>query len=151
MADNGHGGYRTPSQPAAVSGPGAHSARTDRGPKQYELTGGGYGDAQAFADQQSAAPLSAPAGAPGSTAPAGLDLSSIVPLGADSQMQDVPVTDGAAEGPGAGPDALGVGMDPLKEEARSVAPYLATMIRIADSDGASPGFKRYVRQIIHNL
>lgn len=150
MAD-GHGGYRQPSHPAAVSLPGRESSRTDRGPRQVDVTGGSYGSSQEFQQQQSAAPLKAAAGAPGGPPPAGLDLSGLTGLGDPSSMPNVPVTDGAAAGPGGGPDILGSRIDPMKEDAQAVAKYLPTMIEIADSDGASPAFRKYVRQIIQNL
>jgi hypothetical protein len=150
MAD-GHGGYRTPSNPAPVSGPGAHSARTDRGPKQHEITGGSYGSSQEFQAQQSAAPLAPPAasGANGAPAP---DFSSLVGLGAPSAMPDVPITDGAAAGAGVGPEAMfGQQIDPQSEEARAIGRHLSVLIEAADGPDATPGFKRYVRQLYANL
>ena len=56
------GGYRQPSKPAAVSGPGALSARTDGGPgsaKQpvQRIPGVDYGEQKALTEQQQAAPL----------------------------------------------------------------------------------------------
>ena len=151
MAD--HGGYRTPSHPAPVSGPGAHSARTDRGPKQYDVTGGTYGSSQEFQAQQAASPLSAAAGAPGGTpAPAGPDFSSLTGLSAPSQMPDAPVTDGAAAGAGVGPQAIGLQPDnPARDEARALGKYLPILIQQADADGATPAFKAYVRGLIRNL
>jgi hypothetical protein len=147
-----HGGYRTPSHPAPVSGPGAHSARTDRGPKQHDITGGSYGSSQEFQQQQSAAPLSPPAGSPGSTAPSGLDPSALTGLSAPTTMPGIPVTDGAAEGAGVGPEAMfGKPVDPNTEDARALGKYLPVMVQVADSDGATPGFKKYVRQILASL
>ena len=60
--EGGHGGYRQPANPAAVSGPGASSARTDGGPGNQRQplrvpTGGRYGEAKALEDQQRGAPL----------------------------------------------------------------------------------------------
>jgi hypothetical protein len=153
MAD-GHGGYRTPSHPAPVSGPGAHSARTDRGPKQQDITGGSYGSSQEFQQQQAASPLApaSPAGVNGAPAAGGPDLSSLVGLGAPSAMPDVPITDGAAAGPGVGPDAMfGQQIDPNTEEARALGKYLPVMIEIADSEDSSPGFRKYVRELYANL
>ena len=142
MAEGTHGGYRTPANPAPVSGPGAHSARTDCGPKQHDITGGSYGSSKEFAEQQSASPLAPPSSAGVNGAPAGPDLSSLVGLGAPSSMPDVPITDGAAAGAGVGPDS---------EEARALGKYLPTLIEIADSADSSPGFRRYVRQLYANL
>lgn len=151
--DPGHGGYRTPASPAAVSGPGAHSQRTDTGPKRAEIHGGSYGSSQEFAQQQAASPLSAPTGAPGSVAPpTGLDLSSLTGLSAPTSMPDTPVTDGAAAGAGVGPEAMfGQQVRPDSEEAQAIGKYLPIMVQIADSDGATPAFKKYVREIISNL
>ena len=69
------GGYRAPARPAAVSGPGALSARTDGGPGNARqpirvASGGPYGQRQALTGLQAAAPLAAGAVAPG-TASAG--------------------------------------------------------------------------------
>ena len=68
------GGPRQPANPAAVSGPGALSQRTDGGPGNQKqpvrvASGGAYGERQAAVAQQQAAPMaaggSAPAGGPG--------------------------------------------------------------------------------------
>jgi hypothetical protein len=74
-----HGGERVPSKPAAVSGPGRFSARTDGGPggsgnANLVAPGGDYGSRQQLEAQQSAAPV--PVGgtvpqAPPSQAPQG--------------------------------------------------------------------------------
>lgn len=67
----GSGGDRTPANPAAVSGPGALSQRTDgpitTNPSNAEqarqpvrpIPGGTFGDRQGSIDQQSAAPMAA--------------------------------------------------------------------------------------------
>lgn len=146
-----HGGYRQPANPAPVSNPGRESARTDRGPRQMDVTGGSYGSAQEFRAQQSAAPLAPSAGAPGGAPAGGLDLSALVGLDAPSTMPDVPVTDGADEGPGATTAALGLPADPDREEARALGRWLPTMIRIADSDEATPSFRQFVHRVIQNL
>jgi hypothetical protein len=63
---NGHGGPRTPSSPAPVSGPGALSKRTDGGPGAKQPvrvpTGGAYGDATQLAQAQAGAPMAASPG-----------------------------------------------------------------------------------------
>jgi len=142
-----HGGYRQPSNPAPVSGPGAHSQRTDRGPKQHEVTGGSYGDAQAFADQQSASPLSPPSGAPGSTASAPLPMPT--GLGADSEFPDQPVTAGADAGLGPGMAEAGIAPQQQDAELRAkLGPALPALMRMADSQYATSAFKEQVRQLI---
>jgi hypothetical protein len=146
MAD-GHGGYRQPSNPAPVSGPGAHSQRTDRGPKQHQITGGSYGDAQAFQQQQSASPLSAPAGAPGSTAPSPVQMPT--GLGADTQHPDQPVTAGADAGAGPGMAEAGIAPQQADAELRAkLGPTLPVLMRMADSQYATDAFKEQVRQLI---
>jgi len=61
MADEG--GYKQPSNPAPVSGPGALSQRTDGGAVEgltqpaQAYTGGAYGNNKSTMDQQTAAPL----------------------------------------------------------------------------------------------
>ena len=56
------GGYRQPNKPAAVSGPGALSARTDGGAGSStqpirRIPGQQYGEGKALVEQQQAAPL----------------------------------------------------------------------------------------------
>jgi len=67
MADQ-RGGYRKPTNPAPVSGPGALSQRTDGQPARY-TAGMAYGDGQDFYDLQTQAPMSG-----GQSSPASLPL-----------------------------------------------------------------------------
>lgn len=92
-----HGGYRAPSKPAPVSGPGALSQRTDT--PEARVSGLGYGEN---------GPLNAAASSlpDGSSAPA-RPAPAIVPLGAPSQRPSEPITAGAPFGPGPGPGAGG--------------------------------------------
>ena len=76
MADRGRGGPRQPAQPAAVSGPGALSARTDggAGSKRQPIraaSGGNYGEHGALESQQQGAPLPDESGGSGGGASAG--------------------------------------------------------------------------------
>lgn len=93
------GGYRAPANPAAVSGPGALSQRTDGGQGQpvTPVSGLGYGENGAVNAMQGAAPM---ADVSDTRAP------TIVPLDAPTQMPQQPVTAGAAAGPGPGPEVL---------------------------------------------
>src|SRR5690242_16800121 len=100
---NGHGGQRTPSNPAPVSGPGALSARTDGGPTsqpQMVASGGAYGDRQEMESIQGGAPMAA---APGTPRPPALTEPTAYP--------EEPITAGAAMGPGMGPQAAGIKSD----------------------------------------
>lgn len=102
-----HGGYREPAKPAAVSGPGAMSQRTDSAATQpvRVAAGGGYGDRAASVAQQQSAPLAAGGGAPVAS-PSGLAAGSSPPQlpspFGPSNRPNEPVTAGAALGPGAG-------------------------------------------------
>jgi hypothetical protein len=89
-----HGGYRRPSKPAPVSGPGALSKRTDGGPSQPAMEVGGfeYGGRQDFEDIQGGAPMAASDPLPAPT-----------PLFAPSERPTEPITAGAPVGPGPGP------------------------------------------------
>ena len=103
---NEHGGYRQPSNPAPVSGPGALSERTDGGaidgvkpatqsPKY--MPGLGYGKGgENMANEQSAALAGDPT--PNIPAP--------VPLSAPTQRPNEPITAGVDFGPGPGSEAL---------------------------------------------
>lgn len=96
------GGYRKPSNPAPVSGPGKLSQRTDGGPTQGAkyMAGGKYGEGQALMATQTAAPMAGGTAVPtasmnGAAAP---KLMSILEAG----NPDTPLTHGLPYGPGAG-------------------------------------------------
>jgi len=113
MAD--HGGYRKPTHPAPVSGPGKYSRRTDGGPAQVMSAAPdqAYGaqkaqlDAQRVAPMAGTAPLPAPA-TPGAGSEGGMPAYSGPAFNAPSQRPDEPVTHGVDIGPGAGSDILGL-------------------------------------------
>ena len=145
------GGYRQPSSPAPVSGPGALSKRTD-GPAGggsqpvRAPSGGAYGDRQELEQLQQAAPLSAsPGGDAG--APGGADVTAdLVGFGAASQMPDEPITAGAAAGAGPGLEALGLPNQP-GDDMRKLAMYLPVLEHMASQPGASKAARNLVRQL----
>ena len=97
---NGHGGKRTPRNPAPVSGPGALSKRTDGQPAQY-VSGLPYGEGQEFYDLQQQAPMSQSGNVPRPTRASGsAPMSTPTPLFSPTERPDEPVTSGAAYGPG---------------------------------------------------
>lgn len=105
-----NGGYRRPTNPAPVSGPGQLSQRTDGGPQQVQadMSGMPYGENAEFNTTQSMAPMSASPSARSPRASAQQAKSagggmSATPLFAPTQRPDEPVTAGAPFGPGAGP------------------------------------------------
>lgn len=89
-APEGRGGYRAPSNPAPVSGPGALSQRTDGGPTQSAkyISGLPYGQGQETYSNQVAQPLAgnpfssmgeptplmAPSSRPGEPIQSGIDI-----------------------------------------------------------------------------
>lgn len=138
MAENTHGGYRKPANPAPVSGPGAHSARTD-GQVISTAPGQGYGDAKQQALQQQTAPMGSATPLPTPPPPAAGPASQPVPTAppyagggiADPTAQpDQPVTHGVNLGPGAGADALHLGPYGPTD---SVAPAQGDMTKLLTS------------------
>lgn len=129
----GEGGYQAPGTPAPVSGPGALSQRTDvQAP--MPMTGGAYGESQYMDEIQSGADMFAdPMGA----AP--------TPLLAPSQRPDLPVTDGAAIGPGRGVEA--VRGDEALAEVRGISPYLPMMEKMAARPDSPRAFRALVQYV----
>lgn len=143
------GGYRQPSNPAPVAGPGALSRRTDGGPGAKQPvrvpTGGNYGDATQMMKLQQAAPLAASPG--GDTAPpAGIQLPQGVDFGAGTEQPDTPVTNGAALGAGAGMEALG--LTPQKDDdLQRLVQYLPVFEHLANQPGSSKAARNFVRSL----
>lgn len=148
MAD-GHGGYRKPTNPAPVSGPGKYSRRTD-GQPTMDIPDAGYGEQSNFRSIQSGAKMANQPQVPQSSQGSG-QASPIVGLGAPSQMPDVPVTAGSEYGAGPGPEALGLPQDLNQLDAQDLQKYLPTLIDIAQRDDTLPGVKNWVRSIIATL
>src|SRR5437763_4140801 len=102
---NGHGGSRTPANPAPVSGPGALSKRTDGAQPKVQLPNAKYGEQSSFQQAQSAGPMAQDPGLGGSTPlPSPGNVPDLTPLHAPTERPDEPVTAGAAQGPGVGPE-----------------------------------------------
>jgi len=135
---NGHGGERTPANPAPVSGPGALSARTDGGPTQGMMVapGGAYGERQEMEAIQSGADMQGGGG--GTSAPTPL------PLGAPSANPDEPITAGVPVGAGIGPEAAGI-MDDRQKTDEQLRPMLHSLEVIANLPGSNAETRAYVR------
>lgn len=94
------GGYRKPSNPAPISGPGSLSQRTDGGatqPATY-MAGLPYGQGQQNYDNQVAAPMA------GNPVP---QMEMPTPLMAPTSRPNEPVTSGVNIGDGPGSEAMG--------------------------------------------
>lgn len=123
MANGQHGGYRQPTNPSPVSGPGALSRRTD-GPLHAPVPGG---------DVQGGAPV-------------GPDPSTLTPLGAPSARPEEEIFAGMPMGPGAGstmPHPSGLD-EKDRERLRS---WLPVLIFQASQPEASAQLKQYVRKL----
>lgn len=105
------GGARTPASPAAVSGPGAHSQRTDGGPAKgtadLAAAGGPYGSRQAIEDQAASAPVETGGGGGGAGPVAGAPQP---PQGAfgPTERPNEPITAGVIGEQGGEPDTENV-------------------------------------------
>lgn len=151
---NGHGGYRKPTSPAAVSGPGSLSQRTDGGPgakaAAVKLPDAGYGEQKQFQAIQQGAPIAkagAPTGGgqapPPAPPPPGLDQ----PTGRPGE----PVTHGADAGAGLGMDSLGLFSpdDLAANDVQYMLKYLPSLQYMVDSNPNPPiqtlALVRYLR------
>lgn len=146
----GHGGKRTPRHPAPVSGPGRLSRRTD-GKSPAEMVGndGSYGSrkdmqsVQSGADmtpEQASAPTPALGGGPGPAAPRDL-----VPLDAQTQNPDEPITAGVPVGAGVGPEAAGIQTNMMAADMESLRGLIPSLEIMANQPGSNPSTRAFVR------
>lgn len=144
---NGHGGYRKPTNPAATSGPGAYSRRTDGQPRM-QLPDAGYGEQTDFQQIQAGASMGTPPSAQ-AAAPAGggVDPSGLTPLTAPSARPGEPVTAGAALGPGVGPQAIGLGNGQPNPDLEKLRPYLPAFVAQANRPNSTQEFRDWVRML----
>lgn len=150
------GGYRQPSNPAPVSGPGALSRRTDGQGARY-MSGGEYGEGQEMMDLQTSAPMSKAPEQPRMRRPRGggqvvEEGMRPTPLFAPTERPDEPITAGAPFGPGPGPATAaqgGRGTTPANLEVLSR--YLPVMRQVATGPDAPDRFKALVRFLEGNL
>ena len=143
----GRGGYRRPGSPAAVSGPGALSKRTDGKANMMDLPDAGYGENADFKGIEAGATLGAgnpPAGPPVDMASAAPSRP-VVPLSEGTQMPDTPVTAGADYGPGVGSGALGLG--PTEQDVAEYGKYLPFLLKLANDPNTSKSTRTAIRQL----
>lgn len=140
MAEGQHGGYRQPSNPSPVSGPGAMSQRTDSpavgGQPQMIASGGAYGDRQEMASIQGGAEM-AQAAPPRPMPPGLLD---------PTANPEEPITAGADMGPGMGPQAAGIKSDYDITNDR-LRPLVHSLEIIANLPQSNPETRAYVRAL----
>ena len=134
-----------------TSGPGQFSKRTDKAVSEANrsLPNPDYGEQANYKEQMAGAPLA--------TADIqGMNFNdlfgnagqNVTPLDAGSAMPDIPVTDGADAGPGAGTEALS---STKKATNDYMASYLPVLEFIANQPGSSDAARNLVRQIKGSL
>ena len=138
------GGYRRPSSPAPVSGPGSLSRRTDGQGARY-MAGGEYGEGQEMMDLQTSAPMSKAPEQPRMRQPrSGRQVVEEgmrpTPLFAPTERPNEPITAGAPFGPGPGPAVRRAPTGRLAETLSRLASSddsgtLAAWARMAESRG----------------
>lgn len=121
---NGHGGYRQPTNPSPVSGPGRLSQRTD-GPMH--------------------APIPGTAKVAGQPVDNGIDPSKLTRLDADTERPLEPITAGLSGGEGPGPSLPTSNI--TDEDRARLRSYMPVLIFQASQPEASNAFKQYVRQL----
>jgi len=147
---NGHGGSRTPSKPAAVSGPGALSQRTDGAQPIRDITGLPYGQGQEYHDLQSSASMEAATSANTMPSSAGTVAPSVTPptpMGAPTTNPNEPVTAGSPFGAGPGTEVLP--SDP--DQYANLRKQLPMLIKLADlptTSDATRAVIRYLRGVL---
>jgi hypothetical protein len=145
-----------PSKPAPASGPGALSRRTDTGPAQklMQLPDAKYGEQATYQQDQRGAPLAqtpTPSAQPAQFAP-NPAAQSVVPFSAPTQRPSEPVTNGAALGAGAGPEALGIAPQQiLRGDADKLARYLPVLEFAANAPDSLPGARLFVNTLKANM
>ena len=143
------GGLHPPASPAATSGPGALSQRTDGKVPVMALAGGvKYGEQKSFQDIQGGAPLNGPMGAqpgaqavPPPQAPTG--------FGAPTENPGEAVTAGANAGPGVDAGALNLPKAETPAEIRAkYGPILPALIAESQSQYATQAYKDSVTALL---
>lgn len=150
---NPNGGYRAPGKPAAVSGPGKMSKRTDN--PQVEALADGYGEGVAMQGLRQQSPVQDPRKQtvqPGRGGGAGGMPPGIIGFDQPTQMPGEPITSGVDLGDGPGSEALGLpqGMDATAaaDVAQMHPGFIEAAVRMSMSSEATPSFKMYVRQLL---
>jgi hypothetical protein len=133
------------------SGPGQFSQRTDKAVTNANTTlpNAQYGENADYQEQKSGAAMA--------SSPGGMDIGSLmgamrpeaVGLGDPSAMEDTPVTDGAALGPGAGTEALTP--PPEDPSASRNESWMYAMLYMADQPNSSDAARNLVRAMKANM
>jgi|SRR6476646_5290000 len=134
---------------ADVAGPGQFSKRTDKAVAEANrsLPNAGYGEQQEYQTQEGGAKMAqAPSGGVNFGDLFGDASSRVVPFGDPTTQPDVPVTAGAASGPGAGPEALNL-PDQQSEDLQKLQNWMPVLEFMANQPGASWAMRNVIRQV----
>lgn len=137
-----------------VSGPGQFSARTDKAVSDAgrALPNAQYGENKDYQDQKSGAAMAQGQGQDVTGMNFndlfGNPASRVTGLGEASAQPGTPVTDGAAEGAGAGTEAL---TGPQSSDNQNMAAYLVALEFMANQPGSSDSARNLVRQMKSQL
>jgi hypothetical protein len=143
------GGAHPPANPAAASGPGALSQRTD-GKQPIMALGGGvkYGEQQQFQSDQAGAPM--PAASP-TPAPAAAPQPQQPPTSftAPTTRPNEPVTAGANAGPGPDQGALNLPKGDTPAQIKAMyGPILPALVAESQSQYATQAYKDSVTALL---
>lgn len=134
-----------------VPGPGQFSKRTDKavGEANRQLPNADYGEQAAYQEQLKAAPMAVDVTGMNFNDLFGNPASRVVGLGEGTQQPGIPVTDGAAAGPGAGMEAIApVPEDPKLAQMKAWIPALMYM---ANQPNSSDSARNLLRQVKANF
>lgn len=147
------GGYRQPSNPAPVSGPGELSRRTDTQPKR-PMPDAAYGEQSAMSEIQGGAPMAGNALMPPGGPPGGGPPADVVPFGASSNRPDEPITAGIDMGAGPGSASLGMLDEKTltdRADKEQLIKYLPVFEFLSNRPGASASLRDIVRTLKASL
>lgn len=132
-----------------VAGPGGFSKRTDKavGEANRSLPNADYGEGAAYQDQLAGAPMAQGQDVTGMNFNDlfGNPASQVTGLSEDSAMPDVPVTDGADAGAGAGSEVLSSSAN------QGAAAYAATYLPVLEFMASRPGSSDAARNLVRRL
>lgn len=135
-----------------VAGPGQFSKRTDKavGNANSALPNAQYGENKDYQDLKSQAPMAQSPGVPQDLgALMGAMRPEAIGLGEPSAQPDVPVTDGADAGPGAGSEVLSPPPeDPAASRNQS---WMAALMYMADQPNSSDSARNLIRAMKANM
>lgn len=152
----GKGGYQRPENPAAVSGPGKNSQRTDGGPSvadakqaaQY-ISGMPYGEGQEINSIAQSAPMAA---APAPAMPAAVMASmqtppTVTPFSSPTERPDEPVTTGVPVGPGANRLTGAPAVAASEADKEKSLMMIALLQQVADREDSSAASRNRLRRL----